>query len=124
MYGVSKMEWIKKGEAAGYPLCLEVRRQGKDLAAMLYGGEKPHIGSVCISVPRESLTGDGSVSCTTSVVNLPGHKDEQIGRMVSEALCKKYGAVTVCSCGFHIDHADKKQIKQVIEGVEQLLVEI
>lgn len=111
-------------EAAGFPIILEVKRQGNDLAAMLYGGEKSHIGSVCVSVPRDSLKKDGSVSCTTSVVNLLGHKDEILGRMVSETLCVRYQTVTVCTCGVHIDHATKEQLDDIVVTVKRMLTEV
>ena len=66
---------------------------GEDLSVLLYGGDKPHVGCTVLTVPRPSLRGDGSVSCTSSVINLTGHKDEQICRYAAEALCKRYQAV-------------------------------
>ena len=43
---------------------------GEDLVLTLSGGEKPHIGCVVQAVPRPSLSGDGTISVTSSVINL------------------------------------------------------
>ena len=51
-----------------------VMKIGEDFQICLAGGEKPHIGCVVQAVPRESLTGDGSWSATSSVWNRTGHK--------------------------------------------------
>lgn len=41
---------------------------GEDLVLTLSGGEKPHIGCVVQAVPRPSLSGDGTISVTSSVI--------------------------------------------------------
>lgn len=68
----------------------------------LKGGERPHLGCVVQTEPRVSLTGDGSVSATSSVLNFPGHKDEVICRWMSEKVSKELGKRVVCTGGFHI----------------------
>ena len=57
---------------------------GEDLVLTLSGGEKPHIGCVVQAVPRPSLSGDGTISVTSSVINLTGHKDEFLCRRLAE----------------------------------------
>ena len=47
---------------------------GEDLILTLSGGEKPHIGCVVQAVPRPSLSGDGTISVTSSVINLTGQQ--------------------------------------------------
>ena len=66
----------KKATAAGCTMEVTVMKLGEDFQICLAGGEKPHIGCVVQAVPRESLTGDGSWSATSSVWNRTGHKDE------------------------------------------------
>ena len=41
---------------------------GEDVLICLKGGERPHLGCVVQTEPRVSLTGDGSVSATSSVL--------------------------------------------------------
>ncbi|MCD8230281.1 MAG: hypothetical protein LUD14_00365 [Clostridiales bacterium] len=103
---------------------IEVRlsRVGEDIHLLLSGGASPHIGCAVMSVPRPSLTGDGSVSATSSVLNVTGHKDEVICRMLSEAVCRKYNRLTVCVGGFHADHLSAEQIAEVRQAVEKELI--
>jgi hypothetical protein len=79
----------------------------------LGGGEKPHIGTVVISQPRQSLKCDGSTSCTTSVFNLLGHKDDGIAIPLAEEICKRLNRLVVVTAGVHIDNA-------TIEDIERL----
>ena len=80
------MEWIIKEcvETAGCELEVSAAFIGEDVLICLKGGERPHLGCVVQTEPRVSLTGDGSVSATSSVLNFPGHKDEVICRWMAE----------------------------------------
>lgn len=79
----------------------------------LGGGEKPHIGTVAMSQPRPSLKGDGSVSCTTSVLNLLGHKDDGLAVPLAEELCKTLKQTIVVTAGVHIENATIEDIKKI-----------
>ena len=111
-----KRKVIKK-EIAG--ICIEIKEEmiGEDIVLMLSGGEQPHIGCVIQAVPRPSLTGDGTISVTSSVLNLTGHKDEFLCRKLAEKRCRETGKVVVCTGGIHIDHITKKQIKELLENI-------
>lgn len=76
---------------------------GDDLLIVVRGGDKPHVGTAVLAVPRPSLTEDGSASATSSVLNVSGHKDETICRILAERAAKKYGVTVVCVGGFHVD---------------------
>jgi len=102
-------------------LRLEILRAGEDYSALLTGGEKEHIGSVAIAVPRASLTGDGSVSCTSSVINIVGHKDEALCRRCAERICMVTGRICVCTGGVHYDNIAPEKIGQILDGLEELL---
>lgn len=93
-----------------------IRRIGADLFVWVGGGDRPHIGCVVLAVPRRSLTGDGSRSSTSSVLNLTGHKDELLCRKIAETVCAATGRVTVCTGGFHCDGMTGAQIKEVLEA--------
>ena len=101
-------------------LHLDIFPVGEDIAAILYGGNRPHVGCTVIAVPRPSLRGDGSISCTSSVINLTGHKDEQICRYAAEALCRKYQAVVTCTGGFHVDGISSGQIEELMGKLEEI----
>ena len=85
------------------------------ISVYLCGGTVPHIGTVVLAEPRRSLTGFGW-SCTSSVLNLCGHKDEVFARELAEELCQGF-QMPVCVCaGIHIDKASEVQIKRLTES--------
>ena len=87
------MEWIVTEcvVAAGCQLEISAALIGEDVLLCLQGGERPHLGCVVQTEPRESLSGDGSVSATSSVLNFPGHKDEVVCRWMAEKISKELG---------------------------------
>lgn len=90
-------------------LDLSVEQLGAQLVICISGGDAPHIGSVVLATPRPSLTGKG-LSATSSVLNLPGHKDEVIARQVGEALATRLNTTVCCICGIHVDGASPKAL--------------
>lgn len=88
------------------------------------GGGRSHVGSVAIAQPRPSLRGDGTVSCTCSVWNQLGHKDEAVARPIAERLCRALNAVVVVSAGVHLTGADAAQIEMVERLAEELAEKI
>ncbi len=116
------MEWIVeiKREAAGSGLKVSAGKIGSDIFICVEGGSAPHIGCVVQVVPRSSLTGDGSTSATSSVLNLTGHKDEFLCRKLAEMVCSRTGCVTVCTGGFHLDGIREEQIREVMRVVEEI----
>ncbi len=93
----------------------EIKPVGKDILILISGGDTPHIGSAVLAIPRKSLNSD-SISCTSSVLNVTGHKDEKICRYVAESFCKRYNSVVVCTGGFHVDNLTAEQIQEVVEA--------
>ncbi len=93
---------------------------GDCLNLIVQGGEVPHIGCAVLAEPRESLKKDGTVSCTSSVLNMVGHKDEQILRQLAERAAVKYHALTVCVGGFHFDGIQMEQIEELMKAVRDV----
>lgn len=87
------------------------------------GGEVSHIGSIVLAEPRMSRTGKG-FSCTSQVINLPGHKEEKIVRKFAEKTCVKKKMPVLCVCGIHINDATKKDIKILESNTEKLLKKV
>ena len=104
-----------------FRLTAMIIQAGKDIQICLGGGVSPHIGSVAISQPRPSLKNPDQISCTTSVINFPGHKDDRPAVLFSEGFCKRYNCLTVVSAGIHIDDADPQQIERIMNLAEKLL---
>lgn len=101
-------------------LTIQVTQVGEDFNIILQGGDKPHIGCTVIAIPRPSLENNGKMSATSSVLNVTGHKDEQLCRYLAETVAASRNAVTVCSGGFHIDDITKEQMKEVMDAVKEI----
>ena len=104
-------------------LHVRVERIGKDVLVTVSGGEA-HIGSCVVAVPRPSLAAHGKPGCTSSVINLTGHKDEVICRRIAEELCRASGRTVVCTGGFHADGISGSGIREVTEAAEEIIKEI
>ena len=114
------MEWLVREcmEAAGCSLEVRAAFVGEDILVCLQGGERPHLGCVVQTEPRESLTEDGSVSATSSFLNYPGHKDEVVCRYVAEKISRELKRRVVCTGGFHKDGINVDEIREVQMAVE------
>lgn len=104
----------------GQSICCELTSMGEDYTLSVYGGERPHVGSVVMAIARPSLAGEG-VSATSSVLNAVGHKDEAVARMFAEAAAKAKGCTAVCACGIHVDNITPEQLELVRKASERLL---
>ena len=91
---------------------------------LLYGGQPPHTGGTVLAQPRPSLTGDGSGGATASVLNVCGHKDEALCRLLAETVAARTQRVTVCSGGFHQDGITPEQIGEVVQAARALAEEL
>ena len=107
------MEWIVTEcmVAAGCQLEVSAALIGEDVLLCLQGGERPHLGCVVQTEPRVSLSGDGSVSATSSVLNFPGHKEKVSGELNRRV---------ICTGGFHKDGISAEEIREVQESVGRL----
>ena len=111
-----KVEKIITKKLSFAELKIEIKSVGEDILILVTGGDKPHIGSAVLAIPRKSLRDEKIISCTSSVLNVTGHKDEKICRYLAETFCKKYNAVTICAGGFHVDNLTAEQIQEVVDA--------
>ena len=101
-------------------ICAQINYAGEDLHILLTGGSRPHIGCTVLALPRTSLAGNGLGSATSSVLNVTGHKDEQLCRYLAEQAASFGKMTVVCSGGFHEDDITAAQIQEVQEAVRIL----
>ena len=106
--------------SAPYKIEAEVRLIGSDLLVILYGGNKPHIGSAAVAHPRPSLKNKKRMSSTASVYNFLGHKDGVVAQSVSEMLSSKLKKNVVVLAGIHIDKISEEGIEKVVENCGRL----
>ncbi|MDR3331964.1 MAG: hypothetical protein LBT08_04985 [Synergistaceae bacterium] len=105
-------------------ITFSVEALGDDVCVTVTGGSRPHIGAVALSMARPSLTGDGSVSASTSVITMLGHKDDVVAKYVSEQFAKRLNRNAAAVCGIHYDEITPSDIKTVLdlasEGTRQI----
>jgi len=114
-------KYIKDGK---YSLHTKITKTKNGLSIYLGGGEEPHIGTVVISQPRKSLKGDGTISCTSSVFNLVGHKDDGLALPLAEELCRRLNLIVVVTAGIHIDGANEEDLQRFSNNLGILLQNI
>lgn len=99
-------------------------KAGEDLAVVIDGGDRPHIGAVAVSQPRLSLTGDNSISATTSVIALLGHKEDSMARLTAEKISSRLNVTVSVACGIHINSITETQLKDIKELVGEVTDEL
>lgn len=88
----------------------------------IFGGEKPHIGSVVLALPRPSLQkGKREWSTTSSVLNLVGHQDEVIARDAAEVIARQLNCTVTVTAGVHIQAAREEELEILIDNARSLV---
>jgi len=87
----------------------------------LYGGTHEHVGSVTVSLPRPSLMDSNRTSVTSSVINLPSHKEELVGRPAAERLAVALQMPVVCVSGIHVDGATNEELELLTKHSEDVV---
>ena len=116
--------WKIKKKLTFTDICVEIRRLGSDYHILVSGGERPHVGCTVLAVPRLSLDGSGRMSSTASVLNVTGHKDEEVCRFLAEKVSAGKKATVVCTGGIHMDGITKEQIAEIVKAMQIIAVEI
>ena len=111
-------------ECLGSKLTAKAAFAGNDLWVLVSGGETPHIGSVSIGIPRQSLTGDNGNSATVSTFNVTGHKDDAVGNLFAARLASEFCCAASVSCGIHYHALSGDALRQVMDEAELLLAEL
>lgn len=92
---------------------------GNDLVISLWGGNRPHVGTVAIALPRQSLKDPEKVSSTSSLFTLLGHKEDIIAKAFSEKLSSALNRVVVVTVGIHQDRIDERGIEKFIKNCDR-----
>jgi len=95
------------------------------ISLTITGGEKPHVGGTALAVPGQN-TVRHKRSCDIWICPVPGHKDTEIAGPVAEMVCVETGHVTAVVAGIHIDRAEKREIRILVENSREaarLLIE-
>ena len=104
-----------------YKVKLVAIKSGEDLTVIISGGEKPHIGTIAVSIPRPSLKDSNKMSASTSVFTLTGHKEDELSKQIAESITKITKKVTVVIVGLHIEKATSKDIECLIQNTQKVV---
>ncbi len=107
-----------------YCIMAEVRFIGEDILVSVWGGTKPHIGSVAVAQTRPSLKDPRRSSATSSVINLPGHKDDIVSRMFAERISSAMNTCCIVTAGIHVDNASDEELSKILRNCEALCSQI
>ncbi|AEF94427.1 hypothetical protein Desca_1574 [Desulfotomaculum nigrificans CO-1-SRB] len=108
-----------------FAICLITSFTENGLVCQLFGGDRPHVGAVVLSVPRPSLRDSQRVSCNSSVLPMINHKDDELAKPVAEKLAKHFNQPVALVAGVHLDNASPEDINVLVNNcwlaVDQLL---
>ncbi len=86
---------------------------GNDILLSIWGGTRPHVGSVALAQPRPSLRNPRKWSSTSSDLTIIGHKEDIIAKRVSEKIASNLRRNVVVTAGFHWDNLTNREIKMI-----------
>ena len=93
---------------------------GRDTLVSLWGGTRPHIGTVGIAVPRHSLRDPKKWSATSSNFTFVGHKEDTLVKIISERLGTQLRRNVVVTASFHWNSITPQEIKIVENLTEKM----
>lgn len=106
----------------------EAVRIGPDVLIYLWGGERPHIGSVAAAQAGPSLKDPAQNCATASVITFPGHKEDVIVKEAAEYLAAGLDVNVVVTAGIHWDDLSAEEIAVIVtncrDAVHELLLKL
>ena len=102
-------------KAAKIEIILEVKEIGKDYLLTLRGGRE-HIGAVAIG-----LFDKESERASSSVITMPGHREEQLALQGAREISKATKRTTVFVAGIHQDNISPEEIKEIVSVAEGMV---
>lgn len=101
----------------GWPLRMEAHLVGEDVAVLIDGGTRPHIGAVSAAFYQNG-------AAVVQTAEGTGHRDG----VVSEAVSRRVSETMRCNCsvccGIHYDSVARENIRQILSETDDMLVEL
>ncbi len=99
-----------------YRVTAQLARCGDDLAALVSGGEKPHVGAAALAQYEPERQ-----SATVSVLTAYGHRDDAVASRFAKALAAAGRCSAAVSAGVHVDQASPEDISALQDSCAQCL---
>jgi hypothetical protein len=94
---------------------LEAKKIGDDYLLTLTGGRE-HVGAVAVGLFDEK-----SQRASSSVITLPGHREEQLSLQGARQVSRATKRTTVFVAGIHQDNISPGEIKNIISTAEEMV---
>lgn len=99
-----------------YRLNARVIAAGDDRIVIITGGDRPHVGAVAAACGIADPDRPECREVSVSVITLPGHREDEIARMVARTLTKRLGVNVAVTAGMHWDQITPRGIATVIRN--------
>jgi uncharacterized SAM-binding protein YcdF (DUF218 family) len=76
---------------------------GTDLVVVVGGGERFHVGAAALGLSVPSLSDPDRLTVSSSVLAVPGHKEDELARDMSRELSRALARSVVVTVGIHED---------------------
>lgn len=104
----------RKVTLLGKEIFIHVFDTGDGLNVLIEGGDRGHIGAVAAAGPALEV----------STITFPGHKEGMICRRWAEVLANAFQCPAVVSAGVHYDGIGGQEIREIVDVLERILMEI
>ncbi len=97
---------------------------GADVLITLWGGTRPHIGSLAVAIPHPQSAPERERSSTVLQFSFPGHRDEAVARRVAERVAARLQRTVAASAGIHVPDITPEGIEAVLANTDLLIQKI
>lgn len=97
---------------------------GNDWNITIYGGDIPHIGAVAVGIPVTLAHDINKLTSSSSLITVPGHKEDEIVNKSAKLLAKQLNATVVVSCGIHIKNITFDEINILNNIIDNLITKL
>jgi len=89
------------------------------LCLQLFGGDAPHVGAVGVSVPRPGGRRGSRGAASTSVITLPGHREDELAQPIAAELARALGRAAVVVAGIHLEAATARDVAALVQNARR-----
>ncbi len=94
---------------------LEAKKIGEDYLLTLTGGRE-HVGAVAIGLFDEK-----SQRTSSSVITMPGHREEQLALNGARQVSRATGKTSVFVAGIHQDNISPEEIRDIVSAAGEMV---
>jgi hypothetical protein len=97
---------------------------GADVLIALWGGTRPHIGSLAVATAHPQSAPERERGSTVLQFSFPGHRDEVVARRVAERVAAALQRTVLVSAGIHVPDITPEGIEAVLASTDLLAQKI